>query len=99
MPLDNIPVIKPSHYIFSVKDVRTGLFMTPFYNKTLPGAIRDVSSVVADPKSMLARHPLDYQLYRIGSWHEEVGYIDATENPELLCEIQSLIPKAEVPNA
>lgn len=91
-------LMKPSHHAFAVKDVKTGLFERPFFDKTIQGAIRNLTVVVADPKSLLNRYPKDYQLYKVGSWFEEIGYLEPTEPLQLLCEIEALMPQAQEQN-
>lgn len=84
------PSMRPSHHLFAIKDTLTGIFERPFLERTAKSAMRAVAAVVEDPKSMLHKYPDHYQLWRVGSWFEENGFIDPAEPLQLLCEVQVL---------
>lgn len=89
-------IIKASHQVMCLRDVKGGYFMPPFVTKSIPTAIRSLTDEVqTQEKSMLHRFPNDYQVYRLGQFYEDSGIIDILQSPELICEVSELAqPKA-----
>lgn len=83
--------VKADFQVLALRDVRAGHYLTPFFAKNLPSAIRSLTDETQKAeKSMLFRFPGDYQLYRLGEFFEDTGHLDALVNPELICEVQDL---------
>lgn len=68
--------------IYSVLDLKTGVFCTPFFMLTDEAAIRDFSHAASDLNTTVGRHPADFTLYRIGSFQDVTGLI--TTEPSLV---------------
>lgn len=58
-----------------IKDIKLGLFETPFTCRHVGEAIRDFETVNKDPKNKYGLHPADYELWQIGTFNEETGEV------------------------
>lgn len=70
--------------IFAVLDVKLGAFAQPFFAQNSAFAQRMFFDAARDPNTMLGKHPQDFFLYRLGTFDEESGYIEALVKPENL---------------
>lgn len=85
--------------IYAVKDKRSGFFLKPFDCRGVTDAIRMISEVANDPKSMLYKHGDDYTLYLIGKLDDLTGVIHTEDTmdpptwsaPLQILEINTLI--------
>jgi len=85
-------IIKASHQVMCLRDVKGGYFMPPFTTKSIPTAIRSLTDEAQNQeKSMLYRFPQDYQVYRLGQFYEDSGILDTLQTPELICEVSDLV--------
>lgn len=71
-------------HAYSVYDLKGAAFAAPFFMHTDAIAIRMFSDTVADPSHPIARHPEDYQLYRLGDFDDATGQIVPLQLPVLL---------------
>ncbi len=62
--------------LYSIKDKKIG-FNSPFTAPNNYAAIRMFADTVKDENSMLAKHPEDYELYKLGSFNDDTGEIVA----------------------
>lgn len=78
--------------IYAVKDLATQAFGNPFVTKAQGEALRSfMDEVNADPaQSQIAKHPEDYELYKLGDYDDENGQINAIE-PQLVSRAKDLI--------
>lgn len=67
--------------LFSVRDNAGAAFARPFTAPTVAFAIRAFASEVnrEDYDNSLFTHPVDYVLYRIGTFDDQSGMIQATD--------------------
>lgn len=70
--------------IFAVLDTKVGTFAQPFFAHNSAVAQRMFLDAATDPSSMLGKHPQDFFLYRLGSFDEESGGLEALVKPENL---------------
>lgn len=62
--------------VFSVYDSKACFFGQPFFDQHEASAIRNFSDAVNDasnPNNMWNKHPEDFSLFQIGSFHNETG--------------------------
>lgn len=64
----------------AVKDRALNAFMRPFFAQTKNQAIRMFQDEVNRDKSEMGAHPDDYDLYWLGTWDDETGYITKLPN-------------------
>jgi hypothetical protein len=58
---------------FSIFDNKAHIYHAPFFQSHLAMAMRMVEELVNDPKTMLHRHPGDYELIEVGSFDDSTG--------------------------
>lgn len=58
---------------FSIYDSKAQCFNVPFFQPTVPSAVRMFSDLANDPQSMVFKHPGDFVLYEIGEYDDSVG--------------------------
>jgi len=61
------------HMMYSVLDTKAGIYNTPFSAVSRGAALRVFSDVANDPKTSVAKHPEDYNLFEIGSYDDALG--------------------------
>lgn len=59
--------------LFSVFDKKAERFFPPFPSDNVATACRSFLQLLKDPQSVLAQHPEDYVLYRVGDYDERSG--------------------------
>lgn len=77
--------------IYVIHDVVSDAFMSPFYSPQDGSAVRAVVTQLRDPNSMLAQHPADYSLYRIGEFDDQLGVITAVDPIHLVGRVSSFL--------
>ena len=77
--------------IFSVFDSKLNAYMTPFFAKNVGVALRSFSDLVSDSRSVVAQHPEDFFLFRIGSFSEDSGEI-VPETPLQVAKALDIFP-------
>ena len=68
--------------LYSVKDIK-GIYMDIFPMVNDEVAKRTFADALNDKNSIIAKHPTDMELYRIGTWDDRKGEI--TPDKEYLC--------------
>lgn len=65
--------------VFAVYDGKASFFGRPFFEQTDASAIRVFADAVNDgnPNNMWNRHPEDYSLWRVGSFDDALGKLEA----------------------
>lgn len=77
--------------MFALLDKQSGLYMTPFFEGAAGVACRMVSDEVnrVGSDSALAKHPGDFELWRLGVWDDESGIMEV--NVERLVDVSTLV--------
>lgn len=70
--------------VCSVKDRLANAFSQPMYFATEGQAIRAFQDALADPQNSMSKHPDDYDLYRLGTWDDNLGRFTNDEQPTQL---------------
>ncbi len=65
--------------VYSVFDVKSGIFNTPFFQINDNVARRSFMDLVNDPQSLLYKHPEDFTLWRLGEFDDQLGDFEETE--------------------
>ncbi|AXH75153.1 MAG: nonstructural protein [Microviridae sp.] len=76
--------------VFSILDVKTGAFGSPFFAFNVSVAQRNVAAAVRDGESMLSKFPGDFQLFQIGSFDDGSGLLEPMVPPLAVCNVASL---------
>jgi len=72
---------------FSIYDTKALAFMPPFFMPSIGLGVRAFGDVLRDPSSPLAKHPRDYELFKVGDFDDSTGAIgqDGLVTPFSLC--------------
>lgn len=79
--------------IFSIRDVKTGVFGDPVVVPHLAVLIRQLTEVASDPKTVLAKFPEDFQVFEIGGYVEDTGCLLPLANPTFILNVTELTRK------
>lgn len=77
--------------LYSVYDVVSGVFDSPFTAKTDGGAVRLFENFCLR-SDLVKRHPEDYQLFHVGYFSQQTGYV-INETNSLVSRAISFTPK------
>jgi len=69
---------------FSIRDTKSEVFNTPFFQKTHGEAERSFRELVKNPDSMPGKYPEDYDLYYLGTYDDQNGLISPLPTPQHL---------------
>ena len=72
--------------IYTILDTVSEEYSTPFYSKNDDTAKRDFYNVIDNPETLYGSTPKDFKLYRVGSWDNETGLINALESVQFIAE-------------
>lgn len=75
-----------------LRDSKSEQYLAPFIVPTLGVAYRNLADEVAKVGSdnMLANHPEDFQLMRLGTYDEDTGQIVLEKEPRIVCSLADL---------
>lgn len=62
-------------HLYSVMDIKAEVYFPPFTSENDGSASRQFADLVADPQTKLHKHPEDFRLYRVGSFHADTGVV------------------------
>lgn len=82
---------------FSIYDVKSDTFRTPFFMNSAPEAIRAFEDLVNDANTLVARHPEDFKLVCVGTFDEVKGVLAPAEHMSLGFAIDYRNPPLPVP--
>lgn len=80
--------------VYSVYDLKAKAFLTPFFLPQDAMAVRALIDAVGDPGHQFAKHPEDYQLFRLGSFDDGLGVLRPAAEHALLVQVSSLVRKS-----
>lgn len=65
--------------IYSLFDGRVCAFGQPFFCLNDGAAMRTINEAAKDQRSMIAKYPMDFSLFRIGTFDDNTGILTPTE--------------------
>lgn len=71
--------------VFSIFDSATKSWAPPMYSRNNGQMIRDFADAVADSQTKLAKHPMDYALFELGSFDDDKCKFNLHATPIRLC--------------
>lgn len=77
--------------VYSVYDLKAKAFLSPFFLPQDAMAVRALIDAVEDPNHQFAKHPEDYQLFRLGQFDDELGVLSPSPEHALLIQVSSLV--------
>lgn len=81
--------------IYSVYDMKAKIYGKPFYMVNEAVCLRSVTQSLCEGDSDLRHHPEDFLLYHMGTFDDQTCEI-STGQPNLVCKLIELKPKAEL---
>lgn len=78
--------------IYSIKDAKSS-FMPCTVDTNDATAIRNFENAVRQPGSLLASHPNDFSLFKLGTYDDTSGSLFPVVPPTLLCDAAQCLPK------
>lgn len=76
--------------MFSLFDVKAGAFAQPFYSVNAGMAQRNVAAAMESGEAIFAKFPEDFQLFRVGTFNDLTGLVEAVTPPHCVCVVSSL---------
>lgn len=78
--------------MFSLLDIKIGVFNTPFFMIHEGSAVRAVIDLGSDMSTVIARHPADYVLVMLGTFDDQSGIYEPATPAVHLGTVASLLP-------
>lgn len=82
---------------FVVHDLKSGLYHTPFFQRSAAEALRGWETAVNDGNSIMAKFPDDFVLLEIGNFDDESGCFDAHVSQVNLGRARDVVRRVEDP--
>lgn len=76
---------------YSIRDAKTEIFNTPFYNNTHGEAERNFKSTINDERSQINKYPEDFDLYFLGEYDTNTGKMSPLDTPQHMVKAINLI--------
>lgn len=76
--------------IYAIYDEKTDAFATPFFVTNDDIAIRSIKDVLLSPDHQFHHYPLDFHLYRLGTYFPNTGAIKPVPHREPVCSIMDV---------
>lgn len=70
--------------MYSVYDSKAAAYNQPFYAPAHGAAIRNITTLANDGKSLISTYPGDYTLFAIGEFDELTGKLESYATPQSL---------------
>lgn len=77
--------------IYAVYDEKAEMFGTPQFFKSDGMALRTLQDMVTQNESIIANHPEDFSLYRLGDYDDNQGLLFPVERPVLVVRAITLV--------
>lgn len=81
--------------MYSVRDSKTEVFNSPFFNHTHGEAERNFRTLVNDEKSQPGMYPQDYDLYYLGEYDDQTGKLVPLDSPQHIIQAIHLVKKVQ----
>lgn len=80
--------------MFTIRDSKAEIYSPPFYKKTHGEAERDFRELTRDPKSMVSKYPMDFDLFHVGEFDDSTGKIDSLVTPKHIMKALDASPES-----
>ena len=76
---------------FTIRDQKSEVYNTPFFQKTHGEAERSFRTAVNDDQTQLSKYPEDYDLYYLGEYDDNLGKMNPVDTPQHLLKAISCV--------
>lgn len=84
--------------LFSIKDMKAGLFLKPFIESTVADAVRKWELTANDEQgSMITRFPNDFRLLQLGKFDQVVGRFEIFQDPQDMGSAADFVRRPSMP--
>lgn len=70
--------------VYSAKDLKAGIYHTPFQCRHEAEAIRMFTGAANDKNTTIAMYPADFELFKLGEWNDFSGQYTNLETPKFV---------------
>lgn len=81
--------------LFSVRDIKAGVYHKPFFLNNITDAIRSFEVAVNSPETQFHLFPQDFELLGLADFNELTGELNVLENPERIAHALDVKRKPE----
>lgn len=78
-------------FAYSIFDYKSLVYNSPWFQPADGAATRILSDLANDPSTNIGRHPGDYVLYKIGSYDDATGRLEALSPVEHVMDAIALV--------
>jgi hypothetical protein len=77
-------------HMYTLKDTKVGIYLTPFFTYDDENAVRDCTIMVNDDSHPIGQNPHGRALYRLGSYDDENGSFNLYDAPQHMVNLEDL---------
>lgn len=81
-----------SRIIVTMYDKKAHLYLTPYTYRTVHEFYRDITNLLENNNSQIAKHPTDFDLYKLADFNELSGEVIPCDKPLFLSSAADLLP-------
>jgi len=82
--------------VYALRDLKADTFGRPVFVSNVGSLIRDIQSVVSSGgEDLIAKHPRDFQLFRLGTFDDGKGVFDLLPLPDFVLDVSTLVVMPE----
>jgi hypothetical protein len=72
-------------FAVAIRDIKANVFAQPYFVTSLGGAVRAFGDEIqrAEPNNLMNKHPNDFELYHIGEYDDNTGYLSPTGHVQI----------------
>lgn len=86
--------------VFSIRDAKSEVYNTPFFQKTHGEAERSFRTAANDDKTQINKYPEDFDLYYLGEYDDNTGQVTPLDTPQhVLKAVSCVAPKQQLSEA
>jgi hypothetical protein len=83
-------------HIVVLRDITANVYGQPNFVASIGAAIRAFADNIngKDPNNIVSQHPTDFEMYRLGTYDDELAFFDLLTRPEQIATGKNLIQNA-----
>jgi hypothetical protein len=80
--------------IYTLKDIASGAYLTPFYTENFNTAVREMNHTLSG-NNLVSENAKDFDLYKLGTYDTDTGMIEPIEIPTFVFNLQDFINETQ----